>query len=257
MAVAKVHLFSHALGMQTTCTVILPQQREPLPIKKLSVLWLLHGYSGGGNEWHRQSNIERYAAPYSLAVVMPYGFNSAYTDMAHGQKYFTYITEELPAKLQAMFPLSARREDNFIAGLSMGGAGSIRLGLSCPEKYAAIGCLSAGAINRGGVLLQSPLKERNFGAGPVDGTRHDPFFLARGILQDGRPCPRIFHACGCDDFLLQSAHETRDFFQGLEGNPFSYEYLEAPGAHTWEFWDEHIQDFLRYLDLPRHRGEYL
>ena len=59
---------------------------------------------------------------------------------------------------------------------------------------------------------------------------------------------------GTEDFVLPSARETRDFFQGLAGNPFDYTYEEHPGAHTWEYWDEHIQDFLRFIGLAPVEG---
>ena len=70
---------------------------------------------------------------------------------------------------------------------------------------------------------------------------------ARRIVEAGGPCPRIYHACGDKDFLLERAHETRDFFQSFPGNPFGYVYDEDPGAHTWEFWDEHLKRFLAFL----------
>ena len=257
MALAKVHLYSRSLGMETGCWVILPQRRDAALDRKTPVLYLLHGHSGSASDWLRKSNIERYALQHNLAVVMPSAFNSAYTDMAHGLKYFTYIADELPKLMQNMFNFSAAREDNFIAGLSMGGAGSFKIGLSRPNQYSAIGCLSAGAINRGGSLNNSPRRIMLFGEGPIENTQNDPYFLARDILEKGLPCPKIFHCCGSEDFLLPSAHETRDFFTALPGNPFQYEYLEAPGAHTWQFWDEHIQDFIRFLKLPRNEGEYI
>ena len=81
----------------------------------------------------------------------------------------------------------------------------------------------------------------------LEGTVNDPLYAARRILDEGRPCPRIFHSIGTEDFLLDSARATRDFFTALPGNPFDYTYEEHPGAHTWEYWDEHIQDFLKYL----------
>ena len=88
-----------------------------------------------------------------------------------------------------------------------------------------------------------------YGDRDLDGTEEDVLGNAKRIVEEGKPAPRIYHACGVDDFLLESAHNTRDFFQGLEGNPFDYVYDEGPGAHTWEFWDDHIQTFLKYLGL--------
>lgn len=67
--------------------------------------------------------------------------------------------------------------------------------------------------------------------------------------QKNRPVlPEIFHTCGSEDFLIEKARETRDFFQGMEGNPYHYVYEEHEGIHGWDYWDEHITDFLNYLE---------
>lgn len=262
MALIHANFFSQALGMCVSCDVILPQRSQKLigmetkaDSGKLPVLWLLHGMSDNHTIWQRRTSIERYAAPLGLVVVMPNAHLSAYADMAHGGRYFTYISQELPEIMAGFFPLSRRREDNFIAGLSMGGAGCMKIGLACPEKYSAIGCLSAGAVNRHADDQLSPerIARRNmlYGDRIMEGTEEDVFGNATRIVQSGRPAPRIYHACGASDFLLKSAHETRDFFTAFQGNPFDYTYEEDPGAHTWEFWDEHIQHFLRFLGLEK------
>ena len=85
-------------------------------------------------------------------------------------------------------------------------------------------------------------------AGPLP-SEEETLARARALAEAGGPCPRIYHACGTEDFLLENARATRDFFTGLPGNPFDYTYEEDPGAHTWEFWDEHIQHFLAFLGL--------
>ena len=253
----KLRLFSHALGMCETVDIILPVAKDLAPGRKLPVLWLLHGATGCHSDWLRLTSVARYASPYGLALVMPSAHNSSYTDMAHGQKFYTYISEELPETLPKMLNLSTRREDNFIAGLSMGGAGSMMIGLSKPDRYAAIGCLSAGAVNEEGSLHKSPLYEINFGAASTKNTYKDPLGCAGRIVKNGLPCPRIYHACGDADFLLGSAHKTRDYFQALPCNPFDYTYVEDPGAHSWEFWDVHIRQFVEFLHLPQRTGEFI
>lgn len=60
--------------------------------------------------------------------------------MAHGGAFYTYIVEELPVLMRQFFPLSEKREDNFIAGNSMGGYGAMKIGINNPDRYAAIGC---------------------------------------------------------------------------------------------------------------------
>ena len=59
--------------------------------------------------------------------------------------------------------------------------------------------------------------------------------------------PRFYHVCGTEDFLLDSARLTKEWFE--QHPQIDYTYQEAPGAHTWDFWDEWIQDFLAWLKL--------
>lgn len=260
MAIARTRLFSAALGMCVTCDVILPQRRDNAPDRKLPVLWLLHGAHGNHFDWIRRTSIERYAAPYGLAVVMPSAQNSYYTDMAHGGRYYTFIAQELPQTMGRLFNFSPKREDNFIAGLSMGGAGSLMIGLSRPEQYAAIGYLSNGAVTapRDTGLLQGRRWELTFGPDGVQpGSYLDALGNAARLARQGGPCPRVFHACGREDPLLPAALETRDFFRHLPGNPFDYQFVEAPGAHDWAFWDTHIQAFIAYLHLPVVDAQYV
>ena len=251
MALIHIGFFSEALGMCVNCDVVLPQTASgqigmaaQARDGRHPTLWLLHGASDDHTVWQRRTSIERYAAPLGLAVVMPAVQLSSYANMAHGGRFYDYVADELPKTIRTFFPLSDRREDNFIAGLSMGGAGCLKIGLANPEHYAAIGCLSAGASNFRKSNLDNPAWVRRnrmtYGDRSLEGTEEDVLGSARRIVSEGRPAPRIFHAVGGDDFLLENARQTRDFFQSLEGNPFDYTYVEAPGAHTWEFWDEHI-----------------
>jgi S-formylglutathione hydrolase FrmB len=264
MALIHIGFFSDTLGMQVSCDVILPQSASKQIGMKSAVrrgghpvLWLLHGASDDNTIWQRRTSIERYAAPLGLAVVMPAVQLSSYANMAHGGRYYDYIAKELPDKMRGFFPLSPKREDNFIAGLSMGGSGCMKIGLANPENYAAIGCFSASmpthmyAKNRPGMEKRM---EMVFGDRDIAGTEEDSAHSVEMILKNKLPVPRIFHSCGVDDFLLDRARQTRDFFTAIEGNPFDYTYEEHPGAHTWEYWDEHIQKFLKFINLTPPEG---
>lgn len=245
MAHMNVGFFSGALGMCVNCSVIMPQATLQKPLGARKTLYLLHGAYGGNEDWPRLTNIERYAARYDLAVVMPDAHMSGYCDMAHGGKFFTYIADELPQIMRSFFPLSDKREDTFIAGLSMGGAGSLKIAFARPEQYAAVGCLSAGAFNKTNDV--TGMRVLRTGGRALDGTEEDVLENARRIAEKGAPNLRVFHAIGTEDFLLESARETRDFIKALPGNALDYTYIEHPGAHTWDFWDAHIQQFLSWL----------
>ena len=141
---------SAVLRRNTAITVILPtpeQENEPIA-KDMKVLYLLHGMYGDESSWIRYSNVERYAKDLggNMAIVMPGVGNSFYQDMVHGERFYTYMTEELPKFIQGLFPVSKKREDTYIAGLSMGGYGAFFLALSRPDLYSAAASFS-GAVD--------------------------------------------------------------------------------------------------------------
>src|SRR5437868_6066068 len=145
MAFFDCHFFSDVLGLTVTAHVLLPQKTErqiglaggAKTDGGFPTLTLLHGLSDDHTIWSRRTSIERYAAARNLAVIMPAAGRSFYQDMASGARYWTFVSEELPAILRHFFPLSEKRADNFVAGLSMGGYGAMRLALAHPERFAA------------------------------------------------------------------------------------------------------------------------
>lgn len=157
MALFQCKIFSKELFRSVNVNVTLPTPdsgdcffdtttKYPKPGEKYQVLWLLHGFSADESDWQRFSSIERYAQEKKVAVVMPDGYNSMYANNRFGAQYYNFYTEELPSVLQSLFPLSAKRENNFIAGLSMGGYGAFKAAFTKPEQYGAAASLSGGLI---------------------------------------------------------------------------------------------------------------
>ncbi|WP_100407928.1 alpha/beta hydrolase [Bacillus solitudinis] len=264
MALIEAHFFSEMLGMEMEATLIIPQEKQPYSVdEKLRVLWLLHGGSGDNTAWSRMTSIERYAYEYGVAVILPGVHQSCFTDMAHGGKYFTYMTEELPSILKHMFPrLSMIREDNFISGLSNGGYGCLKLGLGRPDLYAAIGAFSAGDkadvefVNDGSKRAKDRISL--FGEGDLYNTKHDLKYLGRKALEEGVELPKIYHSCGSEDPWLGLNEVVRNFFQSFEDNPFQYRYVEVKGyGHAWDFWDREIIHFLQYVGLRKEDSNYI
>jgi putative tributyrin esterase len=179
---------------------------------------------------------------------MPAVGNSFYTDMVYGSDYFSFLSEEIPAVARDLFPLSAERADNFVAGLSMGGYGAFKLALSLPGRYAAAASLS-------GVLdVQSALEDddpkwvrtrRGIFGDPekVSASQHDLFALAGKVSRSALK-PRLFQCCGTEDPLYADNVRFRDFVQPLG---FDYIYKEGPGEHNWAYWDTMIQTVLAWL----------
>ena len=252
MALLQVDFFSKVLGRCAGMQVILPQDTKgPLP-----ALYLLHGLSDNHTVWARRTSVERYAEQYPLAVIMPDGGRSFYTDMAQGDRYFTFISEELPEICQSFFPLSKRREDRFAAGLSMGGYGAMKLGLTLPNRYAAVASLSGALQMDPKYHMEQPedfMREliRIFGSPEkFIGSGNDLFALARKLAKHPEKAPKMYVACGREDFLLQGNRQFKREFQ----QAFNITYEESPGSHEWSFWDAHIQKVLAFLPLQNSGG---
>jgi putative tributyrin esterase len=257
MILNEVNFFSEVLTLRSTMYVLLPQRTladtKSKRAPKYRTLYLLHGHSDDHTAWQRWTSIERYAETYNLVVVMPAANLSFYTDMAHGKEYFQFISEEVPAVVRDMFPLSEKREDNFVAGLSMGGYGAFKLALSHPDRYAAAASLS-GAVDiqevvrekRNDPLNKAWLAEMRavFGAlSKVPNSKHDLFALAKKIAK-APVKPRLYQCCGTEDFLYADNVRFRDAIRKL---PLDFTYEEGPGEHVWSYWDKMIQNVLAWM----------
>ncbi|MBL8024890.1 MAG: esterase family protein [Fibrobacteres bacterium] len=254
MAKIECSFYSYTLKLSTAMTVILPIN-ENTTVQKMPVLWLLHGLSDDHTAWTRKTSIERYAEKRGLAVVMPEAGRSYYTDMVHGLDYWTFISKELPAIARKLFPLSEKREENFVAGLSMGGYGALKLAFSFPEKYAAAASMS-GAVDPYSFLTSVKNdKERIdiinnvFGKlKSIPGSDNDLTALAKKNMRKKIKLPAIYQCCGTGDFLYGDNLRFRDF---LKKSNIKAEYKESPGTHEWGYWDASIQDVLRWLPLKK------
>jgi S-formylglutathione hydrolase FrmB len=255
----RVDFHSEVLRLSTSMTVILPQAttqqigmtgatRDGDP----PVLWLLHGLSDDDTIWVRRTSIERYVAPLGLAVIMPQVHRSFYADEVLGGAYWTFVSEELPEIVHSFFRLSRAREDTFVAGLSMGGFGAVKLALHHPERFAAAASLS-GVLDLAGMdltWLESPhapgaFRGRVFG-GDVEGTDDDLLhLLARA---DPKALPALYAYAGTEDGVHEGNVRFREAAVRL-GVDLTTDF--GPGTHEWSYWDDKIQDVLAWLPLRR------
>ena len=260
MARLRVDVFSDVLGMNTSLTILMPWstttqigQTDRAVEGDPPVLYLLHGLSDDDTIWTRRTSLERYVAPLGLAVVMPQVQRSFYTDQVHGLRYWTFLSEELPDMVARLVRVSAKREDTFVAGLSMGGYGAFKWALSHPDRFAAAASLS-GALHLGsrdGDPTWAGLAEATFGRRPISGTPNDVLWLLDQALASGGPVPALYVACGEDDPLLRDNHA---FVAAAEGRVPSLTTDFGPGIHDWAYWDRTIQDVLAWLPLASAGG---
>ena len=195
MALVDFKYFSPALGMQTALTIILPENTQGIGVGGLQeksdapipALYLLHGTSDDQTIWQRRTSIERYVAEKRLAVVMMTTHLGAYTNQQYGFRYFDFVAKEVPEVCARYFNLSRERGGKFVAGLSMGGYGALKIGLALPEEFSVVGALSAGC-DRLGILPEAvravpdiaALRANRAQFSPADYDRGMHFFLNFG-----------------------------------------------------------------------------
>jgi putative tributyrin esterase len=250
MALINCDFYSETLELSTSMTVLLPQQtRTQIGMTGAApsghgapVLYLLHGLSDDHTIWQRRTSIERYVAPLGLAVVMPAVHRSFYADEVHGGRYWTFLSEELPALVSDFFTVSTRRADTYVAGLSMGGYGALKWALRQPERFAAAASMS-GALD---VVALARREDRTSLFHRVHGgeIRPEEDLLKLVAAADPATLPRLHVSCGTEDVLIEA---NRTFVQAAEkaGAPVTVDF--RAGDHEWGFWDDEIQTVLDWF----------
>ena len=239
MAFIQLLATSENLKKDVNINVITPERGEE-PSK---VLYLLHGLGGDHSSWMRKTSIERYAKKYNLTVIMPSADRSWYADEKQGYPYYTFIAKELPQIIEHIFNISTKREDTFIAGLSMGGYGAMRIALADPNKFSKAATLS-GTVNIKDRVKFWPSEEfvRIFGEdGPTDAD--DPICLLDECAKASQR-PVIYQACGTNDRLYGFNQQFKEKALALG---YDLTYTEEPETHNWGYWDRQINLVLEWL----------
>lgn len=233
----------------------------------IPVLYLLHGLKGAAHTWTSYTSIERYLyeSEKKMVVVMPEMHNNFYTDQAIGWPYLKYVAEELPRIIETYLRVSPKRENTYVAGLSMGGYGAMKIALTYPEKFGFAASFS-GALDivklmqddqeqivhegknlRGKqsdteVVLAT--KEFIFGPhGSIRGSKNDLYYLLDQVVKQGKPLPKLYISCGSADGLFPSAVEMRDRAKALGYQVKFHE--ERNMGHSWAFWDKEVEKLIR------------
>ncbi len=254
MAFLQCDTYSETLGTRVPLNAYIPLPRSSdsestaEPIDGYPVLFLLHGLHSNYTAWMRNSSVERYASERGLALIMPDARRSFYTNMRHGYQYFDFFARELPEIANRLFPISRKRENRFVAGLSMGGYGAFKIAFSCPEQYCAAaslsGALSFSRIEEAETLL--PEWKLIFGENDTSGTENDLNHLATQYAQGDNPPLALFQCCGTEDYLYPS---NQHFLDHARASGLDIHYEEGPGEHSWDYWDPQIRRVVNWLPI--------
>jgi enterochelin esterase family protein len=229
------HFFkSRVVGDERDFYVYTPPGFDPKGKTKYPVFYLLHGYSDGADGWTAVGkanvildNLLAQNKIKPMIVVMPLGYGTpemiklkwgAWANPAVKQQNFdgfrtSLITEVMP-QVESAYPVSAKREDRAIAGLSMGGSESLLTGLNNIDKFAYVGSFSAGG-------LPEPFAD---GFPSLDATQ-------------AKQLKTLWIACGTEDGLIEP---NRRFKAWLKSINVPFTDVETPGAHTWMVWRRNL-----------------
>ncbi|MGN1343058.1 MAG: alpha/beta hydrolase [Traorella sp.] len=235
MAKLTCNFISYTLHRAVDFTLILPSLTFPEEKtndkllthahKPYPVLYLLHGYGNNHMTWNGYTRIELFCEERKMAVVMFSADNKMYLDHGNDDNYFSFM-DELQEFVENNFNVSTRKEDRYIAGLSMGGYGTLLHGLTHPEKYQAMGIFSG---------LTSPQDKKMI----------QPSTLLKKLIKEKKEICDMYITIGDQDFLcpmnqkfdkLLTRYKVKHTFEIVEGY-----------AHEWRFWDMKVEEFLDWI----------
>ena len=252
--VERIRLESKLLGKAIDYSILYPINygRPGNEEKKFPVLYLLHGLTGHHTNWVERTGIALYATRHDLFLVMVEGENGWYTDSATvpTDRFESYILQELMPDVEKRFRVSPERRGRAIAGLSMGGYGSLKFAFKFPNHFALAASMS-GALGAA-TWTDSELKNlefirqsllKTFGpAGSTTRAANDLLKLTREVSAAGiKSLPLIYLDCGTEDILFPG---NRSYADLLLERKIPHEFRQLPGNHGWQYWDQQIQAIL-------------
>lgn len=250
-------VFSQTLQMDTGLTIVTPNVPRP----SYKVVYLLHGLCGNHQSWLDYSMLPMYAMAGSTIYIMPEAGRSFYHDMAHGFRYFTYLTEELPEICQNLFHISARREDTAIMGSSMGGYGALRCALSRPDRYGMCAAFSSGCLQlRDGLaeLRENGMRQAfidSFGEQLVadfraifgEDYKWKPEYDLIELAKKNRDAlPELYLTCGTEDYFYQ---DHLRFCEQLRKADVPFTFEEWRAQHDFIYFNDALQKAIEQFGL--------
>lgn len=239
---------SPALRGRGDICLALPQA----PAKDLPLVILLHGVYGSHWAWALKGGAHTTLARLAnelppMALAMPsdglWGDGSGYVAHHDGADYERWIVDEVPAAAALADARITTQSPLFIAGLSMGGFGTLRLAAKFPERFRAASAHSSATASE------------NLAQFIQCGSSLDVFRDRRSVLQTilehRATMPPFRFDCGTEDFLLP---HNRELHTALEAAGVPHVYEEFPGGHDWPYWEAHLEDSLRFFAAQLARG---
>lgn len=261
MAILTGQYASDAMRRQIGFKVVLPVEvsgrmgRRTYLDGPFPALYLLHGFSGGSGDWLYYGHAAEMAEKYRIAIVMPEGGNGFYLNNPRSDEMCAdFVGRELVEVTRRLFPLSREREQTFIGGFSMGGFGALRNGLYYNDVFGAAFGLSSALITDevagmkpgedNGVASYEYYAHTFGDPSSLSDSDRAPKALAKMRLDAGETLPRLFLACGTEDFLYPANLDMHNYLTSLG---VVHEWITFPGVHDFRFWNAALPMALDFI----------
>ena len=258
--VDTVEIRSDAMNKTRKCVVIIPGKKKKT--KELyPTVYLLHGFGGSYSNWIRRiPELAIHADEYKVVIVCPDGeFGSWYFDspIDSSMRYETYLTKEIPAYIEANYPVIKNRNARAISGLSMGGHGGLFLGFRHADYFGACGSMSGALVIE--YITRGFQVEKRLGD-----TANKKRYFEYSIMKEMENYAKtdsitIIMDCGTEDFVIEMSRAAHQKMLSLK---IPHDYIERPGKHDWKYWGTAVQYqllffrnfFDRYQLIPKKNG---
>jgi putative tributyrin esterase len=249
---------SIAMNKTYKAAIVLPDSYVKSKIN-YPVLYLLHGADGHFDNWLKKTPnkklLHELADQYNMIIVTPEGEKYSFYIDRPGDKanqFETHIAKEVIQKIDATYRTINNKNGRMITGLSMGGHGALYLATQYPELFCAAGSMS-GALDMDTLLESDPVKrlkkmtEMGFAESSVS-EGFKPYSIVNLTEKIKENNLALLIDCGVDDFLIES---NRELHRRLVYNKTPHDYIERPGAHSWQYWEDalpyHFLFFNKFL----------
>ena len=231
------HFYKSArIGDHRDYYVYTPPGYDARRAERYPVLYLLHGFSDDASGWTSVGqahvildNLTAQGKVVPMVVVMTLGYGApeivtrgprpANLRQKNMEGYRDALFAEVIPAIEREYHVDPRRERRAIAGLSMGGAESLFVGLNAIDRFAWVGAFSSGGLGQPGEF---------------------PQVFPRLTAESSKPLKLLYISCGTEDGLIEANRQLRAF---LTERGVTHEGVEMPGAHTWTVWRRNLATF--------------
>ncbi len=253
---------SKVLGKEVKYSIYLPDGYEHTN-RSYPVLYLLHGYTDDETGWTQFGEVQHIAdktiasgeAPPTI-IVMPDGGVSFYINSHDGKvRYEDFFVNEFIPEIEKTYRIRSKKEFRAVAGLSMGGYGSLIFSLKHPDLFAAAAPLSAAVWSDDEILKVTDERWDNFmGVFLQKGLRgkdrlnkhwydNSPLKIVETAPLEKLKSVRYYIDCGDDDFLIKG---NMALHAAMIDKGVPHEFRVRDGGHSWTYWRTALPEVLKF-----------